>query len=402
MELSIKNLSELLNANIGLRERSSKIFIYRNLKCVVEFPVITGTAALDLEIANDSVKASLVGRDIATRRLIRNAFLIKFNLRQSDGERMQIPESISWEGNAQVPEEILGLIEAIQRETMAYLSFRSEDIVGDGQKLPIYWWDGLANFGDSIGPLLVSKILGVSPVNARQWSRAGNTLYSVGSITTSIDRDDVTVWGSGLLAPLSDRQIMNLRQRKNVRVLAVRGKYTQLELESKLGWQVPSVYGDPALLLPKFYPVERDEAVSSRKIALILHWEHAKHLENVDDGIDVINVGDDARLVVEQIAASSVCISSSLHGIIVAQAYGIPWIWLQVSDHKLHSSNFKFDDFFSTLDRRQVCKKSVTLSGLNSVSWEEMADSASLPDSSIDLSLLEQALVNSGISSVAE
>lgn len=356
-----------------------------------------GQVALDIELVENSLVASLVGRTIATRRLIRNAFLTKYQLRQKDGERLLIPGSLS-DGNTEtLIENIIDLIEGIQKETTEYLSFRREDVGCDAPGLPIYWWDGLANFGDSVGPLLVSEMLSVKPLNARQRVRAGNTLFSVGSITTSIDRDNVTVWGSGLLAPLSDRQIMNLRQRKNVEVLAVRGRYTQLELEAKLGWTVPSVFGDPALLLPKYFPVPRRDPLDSKSISVVLHWEHAKYLDTAEENINFINVGDDARLVVEQIASSSVCISSSLHGIIVAQAYGIPWIWLQVSDHKLHSSNFKFDDFFTTLERRQVCKKSVVQKDLNGVSWHKLAESATLPDLLVDLDPLESVLLAAGL-----
>ncbi|MGQ3385077.1 polysaccharide pyruvyl transferase family protein [Glutamicibacter sp. TV12E] len=397
MELNISKLADLLNANIYLSQSCDKIFVYRNDKCVIEFPVLMGQVALDIELVENSFVASLVGRTIATRRLIRNAFLTKYQLRQEDGERLLIPGSLSDGKIETLIENVIDIIEEIQKETTEYLSFRREDVRGGAPALPIYWWDGLANFGDSVGPLLVSEILGVKPLNARQRLRAGNTLFSVGSITTSIDRDNVTVWGSGLLAPLSDRQIMNLRRRKDIDVLAVRGRYTQLELEAKLGWTVPSVFGDPALLLPKYFPVPRRDPSDSKSISVVLHWEHAKYLDTAEENINFINVGDDARLVVEQIASSSVCISSSLHGIIVAQAYGIPWIWLQVSDHKLHSSNFKFDDFFTTLERRQVCKKSVVQKDLNDVSWHKLAESATLPDLIVDLDPLEAALLAAGL-----
>ncbi|MBF6671408.1 polysaccharide pyruvyl transferase family protein [Glutamicibacter sp. FBE19] len=398
MELNIAKLNELLNESSYLTQCCDKIFVYRNIKCVIEFPVLMGQVALDIEVNENSFAVSLVGRTIATRRLIRNAFLTKYHLRQEDGERLLIPRILENGSDEAVVGSVIDLIEEIQKETTEYLSFKRENIAGDEPGLPIYWWDGLANFGDSVGPLLVSEILGVKPMNARQRVRAGNTLYSVGSITTSIDRDNVTVWGSGLLAPLSDRQIMNLRRRENVNVLAVRGRYTQLELEAKLGWSVPSVFGDPALLLPKYFPVARRDSAEPKSVSVVLHWEHAKYLDTEDENINFINVGDDARLVVEQIASSSVCISSSLHGIIVAQAYGIPWIWLQVSDHKLHSSNFKFDDFFSTLNRRQVCKKSVLQKDLNEVSWHELAESATLPDLIIDLGPLEESLLTAGLS----
>lgn len=57
--------------------------------------------------------------------------------------------------------------------------------------------------------------------------------------------------------------------------------------------------------------------------------------------------------VIDQIVNSDICISTSLHGLIVAQAYGVPWVWLTVAENKLEGDNFKFEDFFSTLHEQQ-------------------------------------------------
>lgn len=37
MELDISKLSDLLNANAYLKQSCDKIFVYRNVKCVIEF-----------------------------------------------------------------------------------------------------------------------------------------------------------------------------------------------------------------------------------------------------------------------------------------------------------------------------------------------------------------------------
>lgn len=59
---------------------------------------------------------------------------------------------------------------------------------------------------------------------------------------------------------------------------------------------------------------------------------------------------DDWTSVIEQIASCDYIASSSLHGLIVAEAYGIPNLWLEISG-KLLGGHFKFHDFFLSLGK---------------------------------------------------
>lgn len=374
-----------------IKQHVSKSFMFKDDTFVFEFLTSSGTAAIDLKYRDEFTEISIVGRSREVQRTLRNAFLRKYELSQDEGERLIVTTISNSMEMVELAAFIVGLLNMIQREIASYLSLDVSSFENSNKKMSIFWWDNKANFGDSIGPILVAEMLNIVPVNARQRFRDESCLYSVGSITAMIDRDDVVLWGSGLLSPLTDGQIVSLRRRKNIEVLAVRGRYTQLELEAKLGWNVPCVFGDPALLLPRYF--EPLESTPSSKIALVMHWEHAKYLSTrIDDGIEVVNVGSDSRNVISQIAKAEVCISTSLHGVIVAQAYGVPWVWLQVSDHKLHSSDFKFDDFFTTINRRSVSKKSVSINQISSADWFEVAAMASIPELLIDLDALEDSI----------
>lgn len=56
------------------------------------------------------------------------------------------------------------------------------------------------------------------------------------------------MWGAGLMRTLEPAETERLAGLRGVGVHAVRGALTAAELRSKLGWRVPEVYGDPALL----------------------------------------------------------------------------------------------------------------------------------------------------------
>lgn len=105
-----------------------------------------------------------------------------------------------------------------------------------------------------------------------------------------------------------------------------------------------------------------------------------------------MHVRRDFRDVVDSIANSRAVVSTSLHGLIVAQAYGIPWIWLNVVDEPLWGSEFKFEDFFSTVDRDAVQVCEINSNELPQIDLQKLATHARLPDLQIDLSLLRNSL----------
>jgi hypothetical protein len=162
-------------------------------------------------------------------------------------------------------------------------------------------------------------------------------------------------------------------------ILAVRGKLTRSELKSRLGWKVPPVFGDPAILLPRFFAPHAADS-SSGKVAVVPHWNH-KHLfqRPSDDQIKIVDVEQGMEAVVSDIANASHCISTSLHGVIVAQAYGVPWVWLRIGDNPLVGDRFKFEDFFSMFDRDAVSEHDVQEADVQQLDFNQLALKATLP-----------------------
>jgi pyruvyltransferase len=207
-------------------------------------------------------------------------------------------------------------------------------------------WYKSKNVGDTLTPVILEHFLG-ELVEFAERNEKGKVL-GVGSIMKALRRGD-TVWGTGIM-----RETDTFPMAKDCRFLAVRGKLTR-DILLKDGAKVPEVYGDPALLLPLMYKsVIRKEY----KLGFIPHYVD-KPLFSVPDNailsaisgrIRVIDVEAPWREVVDAICSCERIVSSSLHGIIIAEAYGIPAKWEVYSD-KVIGNGFKFRDYLTGTGR---------------------------------------------------
>lgn len=214
--------------------------------------------------------------------------------------------------------------------------------VRDG-KLHIYWWkrdfDGKYNIGDLLSPYIVSKI-SPFPLEYESLDSRGK-FCAVGSLIN--DRSLKTggvFWGTGMLTA-------NVRHHSAfAEFLAVRGPITRASLLSA-GYSCPHVYGDPALLMPNIVPLKRTKEY---RLGVIAHHSHRSLVSCADDVlfIDVLRKpGEEAEFVKEMCRCEAI-LSSSLHGVILAQAYGIPVCWFTVVKNPLSGAdpNKKFIDYY--------------------------------------------------------
>jgi pyruvyltransferase len=193
----------------------------------------------------------------------------------------------------------------------------------------MFWWADVPNFGDSLSPVIVAFVSGGTPVFVSRRYRA--KVLSTGSIIHHLAREDI-VWGSGAI---QDEPITPPR---GVTFRAVRGPLTRELLRT----DVPDVYGDPALLLPRFYsprPTRRFD------VGVIPHFTDREWVDIGDACLSIIDVRADWRRVVTRICECDVILSSSLHGLIVAEAYGVPAVWISPK-RALKGGRFKFHDYY--------------------------------------------------------
>lgn len=243
-------------------------------------------------------------------------------------------------------------------------------------KIRLFWYkldEGHGNFGDEINPYLVEKLTGETvewahPFNASRWISAKSVLrsilgnqtivreitqtpawnklfnrpiiFAIGSVIRYADTN-VKVWGSGIISKNEDLP--------NAKFLAVRGKHTQERLR-QLGHNVPDVLGDPAILLPKVLPVVHNKKY---KVGIIPHHFQFEFFREKFSNKDVpiIDLLQTVEDVVSAIASCEMTLCTSLHGIIVSHAYGIPSLWINPGTQvkQLSGDDIKFADYFSSV-----------------------------------------------------
>jgi len=202
------------------------------------------------------------------------------------------------------------------------------------------------NYGDDLSRFIVQETLERDIVYGDATSA---DLAAIGSILNKIEKRSwlrpfrlnfkpLTIWGSGAING-------KLKGLPNCNVLALRGPVSASLLNKK------TAYGDPALLLPNFLP---EKKIKKFKYCLIPHVSerNEKAVQDIKNNLPnsvVADLGDpDFKKTTDLITSSDYVLSSSLHGLIVADAYQVPRARITISN-KIVGGNFKFFDYFSSV-----------------------------------------------------
>ncbi|MBG0794475.1 polysaccharide pyruvyl transferase family protein [Methylocystis sp. H62] len=192
------------------------------------------------------------------------------------------------------------------------------------------------NFGDALTPWLIRRITGRTPHFALP-EDPRDKLFVTGSIL-AFATARCTVWGSGVMN--ADDHVSPA-----ARLLAVRGPLSGRRARA-CGADCPEVYGDPALLLPRFLP---PPALKRKGPSLVAHFSDLARLGGrVPPGLVLIDIQAGIEEVVAQICRSEWVLSSSLHGLIVSHAYGVPAAWVSFRDLPSGDGS-KFHDHYAAL-----------------------------------------------------
>lgn len=209
----------------------------------------------------------------------------------------------------------------------------------------ILYWHKSDNFGDAINPLFFQKLTSRKIIYRTQKKEGVEHFLGIGSILDKATASSV-VWGSGFISETSECKAHPKK------VYAVRGPKSRDRLLQQ-GINCPEIYGDPALLLPRIY---FPKVKKKYKLGVIPHFTEKdsklieKFVLNQREVIVIDLQVCNPFAVIDKILQCEKIISSSLHGIIVSDAYSIPSLWIEVHGD-LVGGHFKFFDYFMSVNR---------------------------------------------------
>ena len=214
----------------------------------------------------------------------------------------------------------------------------SNSFASEGGFVPAFWMTS-ANFGDNCNLLLLAELSGC-PVVFTAIDEPVRKVVAVGSILNWCDSHCVA-WGPGL-ASASD--CVN----PHADIRATRGPLSR-QRARECGNKSSPALGDPVLLLPKVF---RPIVEKKYRLGIVPHYvdqlKVGRMAGNRWEETGVVNVFESPEKVVRAILSCERIVSSSLHGIIAAHAYGIPAQWVSFGG-PIGGDGMKFRDYFESV-----------------------------------------------------
>lgn len=214
------------------------------------------------------------------------------------------------------------------------------------RQVNLEWWNKKNNLGDVLSEIVFTWMLENKQIEKNKKISRTVHLFGIGSVI-GMGNFDATIWGSGIHTFKTIKDIINQSKYRKYDIRAVRGPITA-EILNVCGYKCPEIYGDPAVLMKNIYTPYNIE--KKYKYSAILHIEHQDI--DISDNIHYINMNTtDYKKVIDEIMASEVVISSSLHGIILSETYGVPAVFLK---HGMGNELLKFYDWYYSTGRDSV------------------------------------------------
>lgn len=216
----------------------------------------------------------------------------------------------------------------------------------NGTDGPIFYWKPKRspkrplirhNVGDRLAFELVMSIIKNRGLSLERYSGGTKRLLSVGSVLHFAAEGDV-VWGSGINRKMDN----SILAAKHLDVRAVRGPLTAETLK-EVGITVPDVYGDPGILVSLVFPLKKDP---QHDYLVVPHfregrWRYLTH--------PTLSPAQAPAAFLQKLVRARRVISSSLHGIVLAESYGIPAVWLE---NQSGEHTFKYHDYYLGTGRK--------------------------------------------------
>jgi hypothetical protein len=240
------------------------------------------------------------------------------------------------------------------------MSSSLQEVVAATGTIPLSWVgkttrQNYLNLGDALSPIIVSFLSGL-PVRHVSARSSETRLAAVGTIGHMFEGGDVAFWGTGTSPHLNPNQSetakIPYRRPANTKftVHATRGPFTRnLLAPDAVG---PAVFGDPLWLLPRFHTAPAEKRY---ELGVILHLSELAnrdysavpkpdytryHVSPADAAsvklINTVTATTTAALRerLDDILSCKRIVSTSLHGMVFAESYGIPCLYFSPRSFK--------------------------------------------------------------------
>ena len=216
------------------------------------------------------------------------------------------------------------------------------------------------NMGDLLNELIIENVFGYKVILSNkltcQTSGIGSSLGKFfpeknSNFNQKLEKlvgktqSPVQIWSTGFIS-YSNKEHTFIRRENNI--ASVRGELSKNRLEKILNKKLDIPTGDGGLLASYLIkePLEKKYL-----IGIIPHYKEKndlifRDLQKYYKNSVLVDLEDDPLEVVKLISKCEVILSSSLHGLIVADSLGIPNQRL-IYSNKLMGDGFKFDDYYS-------------------------------------------------------
>lgn len=207
------------------------------------------------------------------------------------------------------------------------------------------------NVGDAMNYWLLKKITKKEPIWVPINSTTRKTIC-IGSILNWAD-ENCDVWGAGLANQTDEVN-------PGTKIHLTRGPISD-EIAIECGAKTTGKWGDPALLVSRFYSKEKVD--KTYELGIIPHYidYHQLSYENYNkmgqfcdmywENVKIINVFDSIEKIIDDITSCKAILSSSLHGLILADAYSVPNKQITITN-LIGGDGTKFYDYFLSVNRK--------------------------------------------------
>lgn len=235
------------------------------------------------------------------------------------------------------------------------------------QIVPVFFWNGRVgmwrrgNFGDDFNIAVISVMLNVTHTAVKRVDQkssdpkvtpafSGPKLLATGSVLSFVRAGDV-LWGSGVhekSLPKVDWPAV-----QDSKIAALRGPLTCAIIKKEGVLECGTGVGDPGLLAPLVWPWLHPSARPHFPRCFLPHHFDESLVDKAKElGFQPILSSQAPVKVAEALMQCGHVLSSSLHGLIFADAFGIPATWLRnTSFPAAEEGILKYRDYFAATGR---------------------------------------------------